>query len=141
MKPAVYSFNPWNYSDFLRKRGHMLVDVGIFPSEGMPTKIQFVFDTGAYITVLTRLNARRIGLPLTGVYSANLTGFIRDRGYDKAEIVIVPKIEIEKFIVEDVKLYKCQQYRPLDIPHHPDNASSCARRLLLSFFSAMPSLR
>jgi len=82
----------------------MLVDVGIFPSEGMPTKIQFVFDTGAYITVLTRLNARRIGLPLTGVYSANLTGFNRDRGYDKAEIVIVPKIEIGKFIVEDVKM-------------------------------------
>ena len=70
----------------------------------LPSKIQFVFDSGAYITVLTRLNARRIGLPLTGEYTANLTGFNKDRGHDKAEIVIVPKIEIGKYFVENVQI-------------------------------------
>ena len=104
MKPVTYTFKPWNNVEFSRKRGHMQVYVKMFPPEGLPTKIQFVFDTGAYITVLTRLNAQLVGLPLTGKYTANLTGFNKDRGHDKAEIVIVPKIEIGKFTVEDVQV-------------------------------------
>jgi len=82
----------------------MLVDVHLFPLEGAPTKIQFVFDSGAYITVLTRLNANRIGLPLSGEYTANLTGLNKERGSDKAEIVTVPKIAIGKFVLEDVQV-------------------------------------
>ena len=104
MKPIIYKFNPWNFSEFSREMGHLLVDVNVFPPIGIPTKISFVFDTGAYITVLSRLNALRIELPLTGVYTANLTGINKERGSDEAEIVVVPKIEIGKFIMEDVKI-------------------------------------
>jgi len=82
----------------------MMLYAHVFPLEKTPAKIQFVFDSGAYITVLTRSNALRIGLPLSGVYTANLTGFNRDRGSDRAEIVIVPKIEIGNYIVEEVQM-------------------------------------
>ena len=101
---SVYTYNPWNNVEFLRERGHMMVAVHMFSPEGNPTKIQIAFDTGAYITVLTRMNAQLIGLPLTGEYMANLTGFNIKRGSDKAEIVIVPKIEIGKYIVENVQV-------------------------------------
>ena len=104
MTPVTYTFNPWNYTEFLRKRGHMLVDAHVFPLEGSPIKIQFVFDSGAYITVLTRVSAHQIGLPLSGVHTVNLTGFNKDRGSDKAEIVTAPKFEIGKYIVEDVQI-------------------------------------
>ena len=104
MELVTYSFNPWNFSEFSRVKGHMLIDVNVFPSEGMPTKIPFVFDTGAYITVLTRMSAHQIGLPLTGAYNANITGYNKERGSDKAEMVIAPKIEIGKFIVEDIQV-------------------------------------
>ena len=104
MEPITYTFNPWNYTDFSRKNGHIQIDVNVFPSDGIPTKIPVVFDTGAYITVLTRMSARRIGLPLTGKYTANLTGFNKERGSDEAEIVIVPKVVIGKFMMEDVQI-------------------------------------
>ena len=89
MKPITHTFNPWNFSEFSREKGHLLIDVNVFPPEGIPSKISFVFDTVAYISVLTRLNALRIGLPLTGVYTANLTGINKERGSDEAEIVVV----------------------------------------------------
>ena len=104
MKPVTYTFNQWNYSEFSRTWGHILVDAHVIPSVGKPTKIQFVFDSGAYITVLTRLSARRVGLPITGEYTANLTGFNKERRSDKAEIVVAPRIEIGKHIVEDVQI-------------------------------------
>jgi len=104
MSQVTYAYNLWNYADFSRKSGHMLIAVHVFPLEGAPAKIPFVFDTGAYLTVLTRFTAHKIGLPLAGVHTANLTGFNKERGSDRAEIVIVPKIEIGKFIVEDVQV-------------------------------------
>ena len=104
MTPITYTFSPWNYTEFSRVGGHMLIYVHVFSSEREPSKIQFVFDSGAYITVLTRLSARKIGLPLTGAYTANLTGFNKERGSDKAEIVVVPRIEIGKHIVEDTQI-------------------------------------
>ena len=100
----TYTYNPWNYIEFIRLKGHILIDVHVFPPAEAPSKIQFVFDSGAYITVMNRLNAHRIGLPLTGIYNANITGFNKNRGSDKAEIILVQKIEIGKFIIEDVKI-------------------------------------
>ena len=104
MTLITYTFNPWNYIEFSRTQGHMFVYVHVFPPDGAPSKIPFVFDTGAYITVLTRMSVRKIGLPLTGAYTANITGYNKNHGYDKAEMVVVPKIEIGKFIVEDVQI-------------------------------------
>jgi hypothetical protein len=45
-----------------------------------------------------------MGLSLSGIYGANLTGFNKERGSDKAEIIILPKIEVGKFIIEDVQV-------------------------------------
>ena len=104
MKPVTYTFNPWNYVEFSRTRGHMLGYVHVFPPDGFPARIPFIFDSGAYITVLTRMSAVQIGLPLTGNYTANITGYNKERGSDKAEMVNVPKIGIGRFIVEDVQV-------------------------------------
>ena len=76
----------------------------VFSSEGTATKIQFVLDSGAYITVLNRSSARKAGLSLTGAYTANLTGFNKERGSDKAEVVTVPRMGIGNFIIEDVQI-------------------------------------
>ena len=105
MKPVTYTYNHWNCADFLRERGHIIVDTYVFSSESIaPVKIPFVIDSGAYITVLTCPTARRIGLPLTGKYTVNLTSFNKERGSDKAELVVVPKIMIGKHSVEDVQV-------------------------------------
>ena len=104
MNPVTYTYNAWNYADFIRKSGHILIYVHVFPLDSILVKIPVVFDSGAYITVVTRMSARKIGLPLSGTYTANLTGFNKERGSDKAEIVTVPKIEIGKHIVEDVQI-------------------------------------
>ncbi|MCL2079630.1 MAG: retroviral-like aspartic protease family protein [Oscillospiraceae bacterium] len=104
MKPIAYAYSPWNYAEFTREKGHMLVDIHVFSHEGTVTKMPFIVDSGAYITVLTRLNAQLIGLPLTGEYTVNLTGFNKERGSDKAEIVVVPKIAIGKHTVENVQI-------------------------------------
>jgi predicted aspartyl protease len=100
----VFSYNPWNKADFIRDSGHIYIQICIFSNDVKFKKLPLVFDPGAYITVITRENARWIGLPLTGVYTANLTGFNKERGTDEAEIVIAPKIEIGKIILEEVKI-------------------------------------
>ena len=102
MQQVTYPYNPWNFADFKRDDGHFHIQVSVFSSDFSFKDISFVMDTGAYITVLDRKRAQWIGLPLTGNYTANFTGFNVDRGSDEAEIVIVPKFEIGKFIVEDV---------------------------------------
>ena len=104
MKPVTFTYNPWNKAKFYRDKGHINIWVNVFSSSFKFTDVFFVFDPGAFISVLMRNSARRIGLPLTGIYSANLTGFNKDRGSDEAEIVVAPKIEIGKFILEDVKI-------------------------------------
>jgi len=104
MQPVTYQFNPWNFIEFERDGGHIHIQANIFSQTLDFSDVSFIFDTGAYITVLARERAEQIGLPLTGIYTANLTGFNIDRGSDEAEIVIAPKIEIGKFIVEDVKI-------------------------------------
>ena len=38
MEPITNTFNTWNYAEFSRARGHMLVDVHVFSSDGMTTK-------------------------------------------------------------------------------------------------------
>ena len=104
MKPVEYSFNAWNFSEFWREGGHILIRANLFASPQSFMKIPFILDTGAYISVLRRARALQAGIELTGIYSANLTGFNRERGFDKAEIVSVPKVEIGKFSVEDVRI-------------------------------------
>ena len=101
---VTYSYSPWHFVEFTREGGHLHIWVSFFSSTDHFRRIPLIFDTGAYITVLTRMSARRIGLSLTGVYGANLTGFNKGRGSDEAEIVTVPKVEIGKFIVEDVQI-------------------------------------
>ena len=101
---VTYTYSPWHFVEFRRESGHMHIWVSLFSSSSDFRRVPLIFDTGAYITVLTRMSARRIGLSMTGLYSANLTGFNRVRGSDKAEIVIAPKIEIGRFIVEDVQI-------------------------------------
>ena len=78
--------------------------VSVFSSSINFERVFLVFDPGAFITVIMRSRARQVGLPLTGIYSANLTGFNKERGVDEAEIVIAPKMEIGKIIIEDVKI-------------------------------------
>ena len=86
----------------------------VFSSLSKFEDVFFVFDPGAFITVLMRRTAQKIGLPLTGKYSANLNGFNKERGADEAEIVIAPKIEIGKIILEDVKILVPLEY--IEIP-------------------------
>ena len=100
---VTYMYSPWHFAEFRREGGHLIIWASLFDSTSGFRKIPLIFDTGAYITVLTRMSARRIGLSLTGVHSANLTGFNKERGFDKAEVVVVPKVEIGKYIVEDVQ--------------------------------------
>ena len=104
MKPVTFTYNPWNKTEFYRDGGHIHIWVNVFSSLVKFEPVLFIYDTGAYISVLMRDTARRIGLPLTGIYSANLTGFNKERGTDEAEIVIAPKIEIGKIILEEVKI-------------------------------------
>ena len=104
LRPEAFTYNPWNKTEFKRASGHINIHINIFSSEFMFRRLLLIFDTGAYISVLTRENAKWIGLPLTGIHEANLTSFNKERGSDEAEIVIVPKIEIGKFIVEEVKI-------------------------------------
>ena len=104
MKPVTFTYNPWNSAEFDRESGHIYIWVNIFSSQNDFTRLRFIYDTGAYITVLARDIAKLIGLPLTGIHTANLIGFNTERGYDEAEIVFVPKIEIGRFIVEEVQI-------------------------------------
>jgi hypothetical protein len=104
MKPVTYTFNPWNSANFDRESGHLRVWASVFSNSENFTRVSFIFDTGAYITVLSQKLARQIGLPLKGNYTANLTGFNKERGSDMAEIVIAPKIEIGRIIIESVKI-------------------------------------
>ena len=102
MQQVTYPYNPWSFADFKRDDGHFHIQVNVFTSDVDFSDVSFVIDTGAYITVLDRKRAQRIGLPLTGLYTANFTGFNVNRGSDEAEIVIVPKFEIGKHIIENV---------------------------------------
>ena len=104
MKPVTFTYNPWNKTEYYRDKGHINIWVSIFSSLNRFKRVFLVFDTGAFITVLMRETAEQIGLPLTGIYSANLNGFNKERGSDEAEIVIASKIEIGKIMLEDVKI-------------------------------------
>ena len=104
MTPITYTFNPWNNTDFNRRNGHIHIWVNVFSTLYSFTNLSFLFDTGAYITVISRSRAEQIGLQLKGEHTANLIGFNKELGFDKAEIVIVPKIELGKFFIEDVQV-------------------------------------
>ena len=113
MQLVTYTYNPWNVVDFIRDSGHINLFVNIFSSDNSFNDVLLTLDTGAYITVLSKYKAEEIGLTLTGIYTANLTGFNIERGYDEAEIVIVPKIEVGKFIIEDVQILVPLEYIPV----------------------------
>ena len=114
MKPVTFTYNPWNKTIFYRDKGHINIWVSVFSSSFRFKDVFFVFDPGAFITVLSRSRAQQIGLPLTGIYSANLTGFNKELGSDEAEIVIAPQIEIGKIILENVKILVPLEY--IEIP-------------------------
>jgi hypothetical protein len=104
MSQATYSYNLWNKAKFDRENGHIFIWASVFSSSDKFSRIFFLLDTGAYISVLSRDTAERIGLQLTGKYTANLIGFNKEREFDKAEVVVVPKMEIGKYAIENVQI-------------------------------------
>jgi predicted aspartyl protease len=100
---AIYKFSPWHYSNFIREGGHIYIFAN-FITGTSTYSLSFIVDSGAYISVLSRNNAKRIGLPLTGKPSANLLGFDKNQQPSKAEVITVPRICVGKYLIDDVKV-------------------------------------
>lgn len=99
-----YEFNEWQFAEFNRKKGHIIVDLSIFTNDVTFSVNDFIFDTGAYITVLSRPTARRMKLPLGTGKPVKLQGFAEEHDPIPGELIGVPKVMIGKHYVYDVKV-------------------------------------
>jgi clan AA aspartic protease (TIGR02281 family) len=86
--------------------GHRHIEIPVFYEKGSYSNhaVDFIFDTGAYLTVLTRKTARRFGfdkivpirtnIPLTGFADSRCTG----------DMVAIPRMLIGGRMLGDVKV-------------------------------------
>ena len=81
----------------------MVVCVSIFVSDTNASNIDLVFDTGAFVTVLSRPTARKIGLSLGLGQSAKLRGFSREHDIIPGELVEIPRLMLGKHFIYNVK--------------------------------------
>ena len=98
-----YSFNDWQFIDYVREDGHMVVRVSIFRSGTEISSVDLVFDTGAYITVFSRPTAKKIGLPLGTGKPAVLRGFCNEHDIVAGELIEIPCMMLGKHFVYDAK--------------------------------------
>ena len=81
----------------------MVVRVSIFVSDTNASNIDLIFDTGAFVTVLSRPTARKISLPLGLGKPATLRGFSREHDIIAGELINIPCLMIGKHFIHDVK--------------------------------------
>lgn len=99
-----YDYKEWQFSEIEREDGHMVVDVAVYANDVNISKIDLVFDTGAYITVVSRETARKARLPLGMGIPAKLQGFSNEQAPIAGELIEVPRIMLGKHFVYDVKV-------------------------------------
>lgn len=99
-----YDYYEWQFTDVIREDGHLVVKVTV-PIDGEDkSNIDLIFDTGAYITVVSRPTARRIKLPLGTGIPAALHGFTAEQAPIAGELMEIPCITLGKHFVNDVKV-------------------------------------
>ena len=98
-----YEYNSWQFSEFEREDGHMIINVSILNDDNKISKIKLIFDSGAYVTVISKPTARKLGLPIGSGKPAFLRGFNREHTVVTGELIEIPKIMIGKHFVSDVK--------------------------------------
>lgn len=81
----------------------MVVRVSVFVSDTQVSDVALIFDTGAYITVISRPTARDIALPIGSGKPAALRGFSREHDVIAGELINIPRLMIGKHCVYDVK--------------------------------------
>lgn len=99
-----YEFNEWQFSEFVHKKGHMIVSITNFIDDEDLDKTDLIFDTGAFVTVLSRPTARRIKLPLGTGKPAALQGFTDEHDPIPGELIEIPRIMLGKHLVYGVKV-------------------------------------
>lgn len=104
-----FSYNEWQFAEFEREGGHMIIEVTVYDDGMAKSSANLVFDTGAYITVLSRTTAKRAGLSLGTGKPAKLQGFSR-----KHDPIIGELIEIPCFVVGKHFVYDAKAVVPLD---------------------------
>lgn len=99
-----YDFKEWQFSEFTRRNGHMIVRVSVLSDETSSSSVRLIFDTGAYLTVISRPTARKIKLPLGKGKHLRVRGFLGEQGYVDGELVEISRIMLGKHFIHDVKI-------------------------------------
>lgn len=68
------------------------------------SSVRLYVDTGAYVTVLSRETARRIGLSIGSGKTVRFQGFVGEQGFVTGELVNIPRVMLGKHFVHDVKV-------------------------------------
>ncbi len=117
-------FDDDNYIELKRSNGHFYLSVPIVRvGSNLDEHINFILDTGAYITVISRRTAKRCGydkIKPSGI--VQLSGFT---GSEPADLIEIPAMKIGGKVLLGVKVL---------IPHRPEFHAEVLGQNVLEYF-------
>lgn len=101
---VTYDFNEWQFAEFERENGHMVIRVYVYVDDLNVSNVDMVLDTGAFVTVLSKETAIDAGLPLGTGKPVSLRGFSYEHDTIQGELIELPRIVVGKHFIYDVKV-------------------------------------
>ncbi len=121
----IINIHEENYMNFIKSKGHIYLDVKVvYTGSDDDSRINFILDTGAYITVISRQTAIFNGYNTVLKKNVPLTGFIK--GNEFADLIEIPGLIIGNKLITKVRVL---------VPHNEEIVQEVLGQNVLEYFN------